>query len=135
MTGAGAVAAVRGGGRLRAGVRAGVQFFGKARNGRSVSMRPRCIQFSPGRRPTRIGGDGWPPSLLVPHRLLQPVVRVLRRHRVEFELTLRVSFELGRRQDPDGVFDRLVFPRNDADQIQALVDAVDWPDDARGSPT
>ncbi|MFO1076680.1 MAG: hypothetical protein U1E73_03030 [Planctomycetota bacterium] len=71
-----------------------------------------------------------PPTLTVPHRYLPQVVRPLRQHRVEFELKLRVSYEFGRRQDPDGVDDQLIFRHNDAEQIQALLDSIVWSNDS-----
>jgi hypothetical protein len=92
------------------------------------------LRVDPGRRPTPIGGDGWPPSLLAPHACLARITRLLRRHRIDYELTLRAAYDFGRRQDPDGTYHRFVFPRNAAAQIQALVDSIEWSNDSLGRP-
>jgi len=79
---------------------------------------------NPGRAPTRLGGDGILPFVDVPHWFLTDVVRVLRRHRVEFQLRLRFSYRAEHPDDPDAATDRLSFPVARPEQVQRLLDAI-----------
>ena len=76
-----------------------------------------------GRQPTRIGGDRIAPFLDVPHWFTSDIVRMLRRHRVDF--TIDLAFVRSRESDdPDDQSDRFSFPRLPAEQVQALVDGI-----------
>lgn len=76
-----------------------------------------------GRAPTRIGGDGILPFLDVPHWFAGDVKRVLRLHRVEFEI-LDGYARLTGSDDPDDHTDRLIFPSAKPEQVQWLVDSI-----------
>ena len=82
--------------------------------------------MNPGRVPTRIGGDGILPFLDVPHWFAGDVVRVLRHHRVDFQI--RSAFILlVDSDDPDDHTDRLMFPSARPEQVQVLVDSIKPP--------
>jgi hypothetical protein len=79
---------------------------------------------NPGRAPTRLGGDGILPFVEVPHWFLADVVRVLRRHRVEHTVELRVSYMADYPDDPDCSTDRISFPTARPAQVQPLLDSI-----------
>lgn len=82
--------------------------------------------MNPGRAPTRLGDDGILPFVDVPHWLAVDVVRVLRRHRVEFRR--RPGYiRRADSDDPDDQMDRLIFPSERADRVQALLDSMQPP--------
>jgi hypothetical protein len=87
---------------------------------------PTGLWVNPGRVPTRIGGDGILPFLDVPHWFASEVIRVLRRHRVEFRIR-HAYLRLANSDDPDDHMDRLIFPLERADRVQALVDSIKRP--------
>lgn len=84
------------------------------------------LKVNPGRAPTRIGGDEMLPFLDVPHWFALEVIRVLRHHRIDFDI--RPAFEKrADSDDPDDHTDRLVFPKAQPAQVQYLVDSVKPP--------
>ena len=82
--------------------------------------------MNPGRAPTRLGNDGIQPFLDVPHWLAAAVIRVLRRHRIAYQIKPAYK-RLASSDDPDDHTDRLVFLHDPADRIQALVDGLGPP--------
>lgn len=84
------------------------------------------MKVNPGRAPTRIGGDGILPFLDVPHWFAIEVIRVLRHHRIEFEIK-PAFIRRADSDDPDDHTDRLIFPASLPAQIQALVDSITPP--------
>ena len=76
-----------------------------------------------GRAPTRIGGDGILPYVDVPHWLAADLSRVLRSHRVEFQVRVGYVRRVGS-DDPDDHTDRFVFPTERAARVQVLVDSI-----------
>ena len=81
------------------------------------------LRVNAGKQPVRIGGQRLAPFLYVPHWFTADIVRVLRRHRVDF--TIDLAFVRSREsEEPDDQSDRLCFPRSAPEQIQALVDGI-----------
>lgn len=88
------------------------------------------LRVNPGRQPARIGGERIVPFLDVPHWFTADIVRMLRRHRVDFTIDLAFVRRTDS-DDPDDQSDRLSFPRSPPDLIQALIDGI-TPRHARG---
>jgi len=78
---------------------------------------------NPGRAPTRIGGDGILPFVDVPHWFFNQFARVLRHHRVEFQLRL-AYIRRADSDDPDDHMDRLIFPSARPEYVQSLLDSI-----------
>jgi hypothetical protein len=78
---------------------------------------------NPGRAPTRIGGDGILPFVVVPHWFAHELIRVLRHHRVVFQLHLAYARRADS-DDPDDHMDLLRFPSAKPEYVQLLLDAI-----------
>lgn len=82
--------------------------------------------MNPGRAPTRFGGDGILPFVDVPHWLAVDLVRVLRSHRVQYQV--RVAYlRRADSEDPDDHTDRFIFPTESPARVQVLVDSIQPP--------
>ena len=81
------------------------------------------VRVNPGRAPTQIGGDGILPFVDVPHWFAANVVRVLRSHRIDFEIRAAYVRRVGS-DDPDDHLDRFVFQSADPVTVQSLLDSI-----------
>lgn len=81
------------------------------------------LRVNPGRPATRIGGDGIHPYLDVPHPQTCGVLRLLRRHRIPFQVQYAFARQ-AEAPDLDRATDRVSFPENSGPQIQGLLDQV-----------
>jgi hypothetical protein len=76
-----------------------------------------------GRAPTKIGGDGIDPFLIVPHWLSVDLKRLLRSHRIEHTVVDGYMQNM-ESEDPDAHHDRFSFPGSDPGVIQAIVNTL-----------
>jgi hypothetical protein len=94
-----------------------------------------CV--SPGRPPTRLGGDGIHPYVLVPHKFSEPLVAHLRANQVVVEVRCGAEDFVHYHARPSQPFptgsvdpleheDRLTFPVGDATQIEHILNSVEF---------
>ncbi|MFT4515928.1 MAG: hypothetical protein ACI89X_002340 [Planctomycetota bacterium] len=79
--------------------------------------------MNPGRAPTPVGGDGILPFVDVPHWFVADVARVLRSHRVDYQLRPAYIRRVGS-DNPDDHLDRFVFQFADPKAVQSLLDSI-----------
>ena len=98
---------------------------GLCRNRDAIAMKS-GLWVNPGRKPTRLGGDGILPYMLVPHWVSNHVTTVLERHGIEFEIQDGFSRRHVDRVDPEDQ-DKFIFPRARPESVQKLVDSIECP--------
>ena len=98
-------------------------------------MRNGGFRVNPGRQPTRLGGDGIQPYILVPHAFCSQLVEGLRHRQIEVQVRCGSEdfvhyheqpsqpFPSGR-VDPVDHDDRLTFPGRDPTQIEAILNSI-----------
>ena len=100
-------------------------------------MRKGGFRVNPGRPPTRLGGDGIQPYILVPHAFRSLLVEHLEARQVPVQVRCGAEDFVHYHEKPSQPFpservdpveheDRLTFPGGDATRIEAILNSIEF---------